>query len=161
MKLSFMLFLPAYHNVTDHILLVYEAILRVQNSWRILISSQNKNKRTTQGLVNYPCSSLQCTPSSVHYCILNLNSKCTYWRIFDQSDMPWSRQFAKFWNHHNFIIFVLSHQSLFTHLTAQLSHLLRQCLSMYSNRYCKRCKTVISGNTLLTDRNIIEYHVTF
>jgi len=32
MKLSLKLFLPAYHNVTVHIIHIYEEILRVQNS---------------------------------------------------------------------------------------------------------------------------------
>jgi len=31
MKLSIKLFLPAYHNVTVHIILIYKEILRVQN----------------------------------------------------------------------------------------------------------------------------------
>jgi hypothetical protein len=44
MKLSVKLFLTAYHNVTIHIILIYEEILRVQNSWRMLIMSQNKMK---------------------------------------------------------------------------------------------------------------------
>jgi len=44
MKLSVKLFLPAYHNVTFHIFLVYEEILQVQIWCRFLISSQNKSK---------------------------------------------------------------------------------------------------------------------
>jgi len=37
-----------------YIFLVYKEILRVQNWWRVLISSQNKNKVTTQAIVTYP-----------------------------------------------------------------------------------------------------------
>jgi len=48
MKLSVKLFYPAYHNLTVHIIIVYEEILRVKNWLRSLISSRNKSKGTTQ-----------------------------------------------------------------------------------------------------------------
>ena len=70
-KLSF----TAYHNVTVHTILIYKEILRVQISWRILISSQNKSKGIAEVIVTYPRSSLQCILTSVHSYILSLNSK--------------------------------------------------------------------------------------
>jgi hypothetical protein len=54
MKQSVKLFLPAYRNITVHIVLICGEILRIHDYCTILISSHNKIKVTTPEFVRYP-----------------------------------------------------------------------------------------------------------
>jgi hypothetical protein len=116
-------------------------MLRVQNSWIILISSQNKSKVISHAIVMYPRSSLQCRPSAGQSYNVNLNSNELV------KNFQLVRPFLKFRNCHCLIVWVLWRQFLFTAYSKPLAY-------SRTSHFVSACCCTVTVSETLTNRCI-------